>query len=101
MKKLDLMHLLFGVEARGRRCRDCPCLVRCVAPTGRASYKCTVYGVSCGESTDWAVKWTACGRFGKPLEKGEYSVMHLRRRGPRATAPEVLPGQTAMNLDGD
>ncbi len=97
MNKIDLMYATFGVDVRGRRCRDCPCLVR-VAPTDRAYYKCTVYGDSRGESTDWAGKWTACGRFGKPLEPGEYTVMHRHRREPRVKAPQVLPGQIGMEV---
>lgn len=79
MKKIDLMHATFGFDVQGRACKDCPCLMR-TQPTKRTCYKCTVYGVSASESTDWACKWLACGRFGKPLEPGEYTMMHMRKR---------------------
>ena len=97
MKKIDLMHATYGVDIKGRRCRDCHNLVR-VTPTGRSYYKCTVYGESKAESSDWAAKWTACGRFDKPLEPGEYTLLHQLKREPRPKAVEVVPGQMEMEL---
>lgn len=97
MKKIDLMHATYGVDAQGRVCKDCPCLVR-TQPTQRAHYKCTVYSESASEATDWACKWLACGRFGKTLEPGEYTVMHMRKREPKAKAPDELLGQVKMEV---
>lgn len=97
MRKIDLMYATFGVDTKGRRCSDCPCLVR-VTPTGRAYFKCTVYGSSSAESTDWAGKWTACGRFGKPLEPGEYSVLHTVKGNSRKPVEGPLPGQIRMEV---
>lgn len=97
MNKIDLMHATFGVDMKCRRCKDCICLVR-VTESRRRYYKCTVYGFSNAESSDWTAKWTACGRFDKPLEPGEYSVLHQRKRGPRPKVVEVVPGQMEMEL---
>lgn len=97
MRKIDLIYATFGVDTRGRRCRDCPCLVQ-VTPTSRAYFKCTVYGESSAESTDWTGKWMACGRFGKPLEPGEYSVLHMVKGNSHKPVESPLPGQIRMEV---
>lgn len=97
MKKIDLMHAAFGIDLKCRRCKDCPCLVR-VMPTSRTYYKCTVYGESSSEATDWAGKWTACGRFGKPLEPGEHTVLYMAKGSTRKPAEGPLPGQIRMEV---
>lgn len=74
MNKIDLMHATFGMDMKCRLCKDCKCLVR-VTPSDRSHYKCTVYGLSNAESSDWAARWSACGRFNKPLEPWEYNVL--------------------------
>lgn len=96
MKKIDLMYATFGIDPQCRRCKDCSCLVR-VTPTSRAYYKCSVYGESASEATDWAGKWTACGRFGKPLEPGEYSAL-MAKGNARKPAEGPLPGQIRMEV---
>ena len=95
MRKIDLMHATFGIDPQCRRCKDCPCLVR-VTPTSRAYYKCTVYGESSAESTDWAGKWMACGRFGKPLEPGERTVLYMAKGNARKPAEGIHPRQIRM-----
>ena len=97
MKKIDLMHATFGVDPQCRKCRDCPCLVR-VSPTSRAYYKCSVYGESSSEATDWAGKWMACGRLGKPLEPGEHTVQYMAKGNARKHAEGPLPGQIEMEV---
>ncbi len=97
MNKIDLMHATFGTDMQCRRCKDCKCLVR-VTESGRSCYKCTVYGLSNAESSDWTKKWPACGRFNKPLEPGEYTVLYMKKREPRPRAAEVVPGQMRMEL---
>lgn len=97
MKKIDLMYATFGIDPQCRKCRDCPCLVR-VSPTSRAFYKCSVYGESSSEATDWAGKWMACGRFGKPLEPGEHTVLYMARGNNRNPAEGPIPGQIIMEL---
>lgn len=97
MKKIDLMYATFGVDPQCRRCRDCPCLKRVV--TNDSSYlKCTVYGESSAESTDWAGKWTACGRFGKPLKPGENTVLWTSKGSKDKPGDEQLPGQIKLEV---
>lgn len=97
MKKIDLMYATFGIDTQFRRCKDCPCLVR-VTPTSRAYYKCSVYGESSAESTDWTGKWTARGRFGKPLELGERTVLWMSKGSKEKPGDEQLPGQIRMEV---
>lgn len=97
MRKIDLMYATFGIDPQCRRCKDCPCLVR-VTPTSRAHYKCTVYGESASEATDWAGKWTACGRFGKPLAPGENTVLYQAKGSARKSPEAPLPGQIKMEV---
>lgn len=97
MRKIDLMYAAFGIDTQCRRCKDCPCLVR-VTPTSRAYYKCTVYGESSAESTDWTGKWTACGRFGKPLTPGENTVLYMAKGNTRKPAEGPIPGQIKMEV---
>lgn len=97
MRKIDLMYTLFGVDPKCRHCKDCPCLVR-VTPTSRAYYKCSVYGESSAESTDWAGKWMACGRFGKPLAPGENTVLYQAKGSKDKPGDEQLPGQIRMEV---
>lgn len=97
MKKIDLMYATFGLDTQCRRCRECPCLKRVV--TNDSSYlKCTVYGESSAESTDLAGKWTACGRFGKPLETGEHTVLHTVKGRSRKLVEVPIPGQIKMEV---
>ena len=97
MRKIDLMYATFGIDTQCRRCRECPCLKRVV--TNERSYlKCTVYGESSAESTDWAGKWTACGRFGKPLETGERTVLWMSKGSKDKPGDEQLPGQIRMEV---
>lgn len=97
MKKIDLMHATFGIDPQCRKCRDCPCLVR-VSPTSRAYYKCSVYGQSGSTATDWAGKWLACGRFGKPLEPGERTVLWMSKGSKDKPGEGPLPGQIKMEV---
>lgn len=97
MRKIDLMYATFGIDTQCRRCRECPCLKR-VVTNDRSYLKCTVYGESSAESTDWAGKWTACGRFRKPLEPGEHTVQYMAKGSARKPAEGPLPGQIRMEV---
>lgn len=97
MRKIDLMYTFFGIDPQCRRCKDCPCLVR-VTPTSRAYYKRSVYGESSAESSDWAGKWMACGRFGQSLAPGENTVLYQAKGSARKPTEEQIPGQIKMEV---
>lgn len=72
-RKIDRMHELFGVT-QGKKCKDCEHL-----HGGVNEYrKCLVYGNTCSEATDWALKYDACGLWNKPYE-GDVPIVKLIR----------------------
>ena len=62
MKKIDLMHSMFGRTAE-KKCKDCSHFKS--IEFSRTYYKCEVYGLSHSEATDWRVNYPACGLFNK------------------------------------
>lgn len=70
LRKIDAMHKLFG-EMPGKRCEDCKNLIQ-GDYRGVHLRKCTVYGATHSEATDWRKKYTACGLYdqkydGRPI----------------------------------
>lgn len=65
-RKIAAMHKEYG-HGWGSKCGDCPWLHSVEMRRGRRYYKCTAYGESSAESTDWAKKWDACGLVDKTL----------------------------------
>ena len=63
MKPVDMMHSLFGVKP-GKRCGDCPSLFEAYYGN-RKVRKCRAYGGLHSSKADWAIKWEACGLFGR------------------------------------
>lgn len=63
VRKIEAMHARFGVLP-DKLCEDCPNLIK-----GRyhdlSLRKCTVYGATHSEASDWRKKYVACGMFGK------------------------------------
>ena len=54
--------------------------------------KCTVYGVSSSEATDWAKRWTACGMFNQNYDGGDVKCL-VRRRSADKESEEPMDGQ--------
>lgn len=63
-KKIELMHELFGSRP-GEKCSGCSNL-RAASYNCRRYYKCTVYGDTASDATDWAKSWPACGLMNQP-----------------------------------
>lgn len=97
MKKLDLMHYLFGVD-KGHQCKECKHLES--YRVGRKIVrKCKAYGESSSDATDWAGKWDACG-----LRNRSYSGVEVRTLAPHSTAQHhetepPIEGQMEMGND--
>jgi len=91
-RKIDSMHEMFGVRA-DRRCEDCDNLLQ-GDYHGRHYRKCTVYGVSHSEASDWRKSYIACGRYNKEWT-GHRTVMDLRTLGKDAPV-EPCEGQMSM-----
>ena len=60
LRKIDKMHYLYGKTSR--TCKECnrlKCYV--ISDRNRKVYRCLNYGESNAESTDWRLKYEACG----------------------------------------
>lgn len=60
MRKIELMHKLFGRSKQGLLCRECSHFYRRKA-SDTTVRKCEVYGDSCSEATDWNASYMGCG----------------------------------------
>jgi len=73
MRKIDAMYHYYGVGVG--RCGNCPHFVRKV--WDKIYYKCTVYGDSNSEKTDWRTGYTACGLIDKPFPDGDVRIVRM------------------------
>ena len=94
-RKIDAMWARYGTGPEGKTCGDCRNCVR-TQPTDRVYWKCTQYGISGAESTDWVKKWPSCGCFGR--DSGEIPMIEQIRHGPRTPERVEIEGQIAMDL---
>lgn len=89
-KKYDLMYQYFGKDYN-HFCYECRNLV-CVNGGSRNYYKCSVYGNTKSNASDWKKGQTACGQFDK-----EWKMRPLMK----CTAPEKEKEETVLEpLDG-
>lgn len=89
-RKIDEMHRRFG-ELPGKRCEDCSNLIK-----GRYHdmilRKCTVYGATHSEASDWRKKYTACGMYNKDWHGAEI-IRTLKHSGMPKPPEQPLDGQ--------
>ena len=71
-RKIDAMHAIYGF-LNGKQCKDCPHLVEGYYHDKKL-IKCSVYGMTHSEATDWRKKWTACGCFIRPFPEEENRI---------------------------
>lgn len=64
-KPIELMHCFFGVSD-GNTCGTC-CNLRVVRYNDKIFRKCAAYGGFHSGKADWAMRWEACGLYGKPV----------------------------------
>lgn len=89
IRKIDLMHRMFGV-CEGNKCGECSNMVE--HRYDKVYRKCTVYGVSSSEATDWAKRWTACGMFNQNYDGGDIKCL-VRRGSADKESEEPMEGQ--------
>jgi hypothetical protein len=64
-RAIERMHLRHGKLA-GQQCRDCVFLITKVGDFQGTFRKCAQYGITGSNSSDWALRWEACGKFVGP-----------------------------------
>lgn len=90
-RKIAAMHKEYG-KAYGYKCGECPWLYR-VQRYGKAWYKCSYYGNSNSQATDWAKSWTACGLHDKSIEG---ITPMIKRIQAKRDENEPIKGQISM-----
>lgn len=94
-RKIDEMHRRFGTIP-DKRCDDCSNLIK---GQYRSVYlrKCTVYGATHSEASDWRKKYVACGMYNKEWNGPE--IIRLINSGAKKR-DQIMPleGQIEMEL---
>ena len=58
-------------------------------------FKCTVYGCSHSEATDWRKSYDACGLIDRAFPEGDNRIADLLKANP-IRLEEQIPGQISM-----
>lgn len=93
MRKIDEMHRRFGVLS-DKRCEDCDNLIKGYCGNTFVR-KCTVYGATHSEASDWRKKYIACGMFNKEW-KGYPIIRVLKNSGVQKVELPPIEGQMTM-----
>ena len=93
-KKIDLMHEMFGEDPE-HKCADCENLISHTA--SKKWHKCSCYGNTSSEATDWRLKYTACGLFNMPY-KGT-PIIEVKKHMPRADTSETYKCEGQMSIE--
>lgn len=93
VRKIHLMHSKFG-RCESHICGECSNFIS-GRYHNRYLRKCTVYGATHSEASDWAKSWTACGMFNKEY-KGTPIIKFVRPEGQRANTP--IEGQIKFEV---
>ena len=92
IRKIDLMHHLFGKAAGMHICKECSNFA-----VGRYHSKflkkCKVYGLTHSEASDWANKYEACGMFNKEYD-GVPIIQYVKHN--RLKQEEQIEGQLSF-----
>ena len=83
-RKIEAMHLRFGVLP-DKRCDNCANLIQ-GDYHGIHLRKCTVYGATHSEATDWRKKYVACGMYDQ--EYHGRPIIELLKSAPRKVDEE-------------
>lgn len=94
LRKAEAMHHYYGADPAGRKCIECDHLISGEYHDKRY-YKCTVYGCSHSEATDWRKGYVACGLIGQPFPEGDKRIVEVLK-ACRIRKEEQLEGQMRM-----
>ena len=90
LRKIEAMYEVYG-HGTGK-CANCPHFKETFLD--KAYFKCTVYGESHSEATDWRKKWEACGLIDQPFPFQDERIVKLREGKPKYDEP--LEGQISI-----
>lgn len=95
-RKFAAMQKRFG-SCGVLRCKDC-CHLKRLHYHDRVYYKCELYGLSHGESTDWRLHFPACGMYDMEVDMENWNpVLEQVIHAPKGPEPP-LKGQVKFNI---
>ena len=92
LRKIELMYREFG-KTDGATCGTCSNFISGRYHTKYLS-KCTVYGCTHSEASDWRKKYPACGCYNKEWKGND--IMGLVKHAPRPKERVEIDGQRSM-----
>lgn len=92
-RKIELMHQQFGKSAESHICGECSNFRR-YRHHDRFYKKCTVYGETNSEASDWAKKYEACGMFNE--EYNGKPIIEIVKHNKRVEPEPMIDGQITM-----
>ena len=94
VKKIDAMHSFYGHDHLERKCEECDHLIH-GKYNGKWYYKCTVYGCSHSEATDWRKSYDACGLVDHDFPEHDKRIKDILK-SEQIRTDEQIPGQVTM-----
>lgn len=94
LRKIALMHRLFGAS-EGHTCRECSNFTRGKIHS-KTFHKCTVYGFTNSEATDWAGRWQACGAFNQTIGRPPIMREVISERKQHEADNTPIDGQISL-----
>lgn len=95
-RKIEAMHKRFGSNNLFK-CKDCEYLVK--HTYDKTYYKCSLYGNSNSEATDWRVGYTACGLCNIELDLNNWIPIIVQLKHESRKTPEApIDGQIKMEV---
>lgn len=91
LRKIEAMHHFYGKDPQERKCAECEHLIHGYYHD-RPLYKCTVYGCTHSEASDWRKSYNACALIDRPFPEDDKRIIDVLRRNP-VRKVEQVPGQ--------
>jgi len=93
MRKIELMHSIFG-RTQGRKCSECSNFCEYLANSVRVK-KCSIYGLTSSEASDWRNKYDACGMFNMEYKGAKIIGLKKHYTKEKIAEPE-MDGQIGL-----
>ena len=91
LRKIEAMHHFYGFDSQCRQCGQCPHFIRGIYHD-RMMSKCTVYGCTHSEATDWRKGYSACTLIDKPFPEEDKRIIDILK-ARQIRKEEQIPGQ--------
>ena len=98
-RKIQLMHQMFGRKSEDH-CKDCKYFMRKLVGDIRLVRKCSIYGETASEASDWCASYPACGLFNQDYA-GRKIIDFVKPERAQNIDNEPLEGQIDILKGGE